>query len=59
MTLANDLKIEIKEGYPVDMAKLFRTWFMWGFWGSILQILIIVAAVPIFTLVKKEHDKVK
>jgi len=56
--LANDLKIDVKEGYPVDMAKVFRAWFLWGFWGSIVQILIVLTFVPIFTLIK-DNIKVK
>ena len=27
--------IPVKDGYPVDMAHIFRAWFKWGFWGSI------------------------
>lgn len=34
--LAIDRGIEVRSGYPLDMAHLFRSWFMWGFWGSII-----------------------
>lgn len=41
------------------MAKVFRAWFSWGFWGSIIQILIIATAIPVFTLVNRDYDKIK
>ena len=34
-TLADERSIQIRDGYPIDVAHLFRSWFMWGFWGSI------------------------
>ena len=34
--LANDIGVPVKDGYPVDMAKVFRAWFTWGFWGTFL-----------------------
>ena len=34
-TLANERAIPIRAGYPIDVAHLFRSWFLWGFWGSI------------------------
>lgn len=52
ITIATERKIEVKDGYPVDMAKLFRTWFLWGFWGSIIQILIVCVFVPVYVLLK-------
>ena len=52
ITIATERKIEIKDGYPVDMGKLFRSWFLWGFWGSIVQILIICVFVPVYVLLK-------
>ena len=54
VTLANDLQVTIKDGYPVDMAKVFRAWFAWGFWGSFIQICIVGAYVPL-TLYTKEN----
>jgi len=27
--------VTIKPGYPIDMAVLFRSWFLWGFWGCV------------------------
>mmetsp|Transcript_25131 Transcript_25131/g.29494 ORF Transcript_25131/g.29494 Transcript_25131/m.29494 type:complete len:311 (+) Transcript_25131:50-982(+) len=50
ITMATEREIPIKEGYPVDMAKLFRTWFLWGFWGSIMQMLIVCVFVPLFIM---------
>ena len=35
-TMAKDRGVGVRAGYPVDMAHLFRAWFTWGFWGSIV-----------------------
>ena len=35
------------------MAHVFRGWFMWGFWGSIAQLIILTIFVPIFILCKE------
>jgi len=32
---ADAMGIDVSEGYPVEMNKLFRTWFTWGFWSKI------------------------
>ena len=53
VSMAVDRNIEIRDGFPVDMAKVFRAWFLWGFWGSIVQILIILAFIPLFILVQR------
>ena len=34
------------------MAKLFRAWFMWGFWTSMLQVILIVVFLPLYFLCK-------
>ena len=34
-TLAIERNIPVRTGYPIDVAHLFRSWFLWGFWGSI------------------------
>jgi len=52
------MKIQIREGFPVDMAKIFRAWFRWGFWGSIIQILIIVSFIVVYKFVQG-HEVVK
>lgn len=36
------------------MAHLFRTWFMWGFWGSVFQLSILAAAIPLCFLFKQQ-----
>ena len=33
---AGEESVDVKAGYPVDFGKVFRAWFMWGFWGSML-----------------------
>ena len=54
-TMAKDQNITVREGYPLDMAHLFRAWFTWGFWGSVVQILIIAIFVPLFCLYKNSY----
>lgn len=34
LQMAKALAIPIKEGYPVEMARVFRIWFVWGFWTT-------------------------
>ena len=29
------------------MGHLFRSWFVWGFWGSIFTVFILAAAIPL------------
>ena len=35
LILAEDRAIPVEPGYPIDIAHLFRSWFLWGFWGFI------------------------
>ena len=35
LSLAEGAGITVRAGYPTDFAHLFRTWFLWGFWGSL------------------------
>lgn len=55
-TLAKERGIAIRQGYPVDMAHLFRTWFMWGFWGSITQLAILAIFIPLYCLKKGSQE---
>jgi len=47
-SLAKDKNIEIHHGYPVDMAFLFRSWFLWGFWSHIIALVIHAIFIPMF-----------
>lgn len=44
--------VDITEGYPVEMHKLFSAWFAWGFWACLTYAILfigfgaITAAVP-------------
>jgi len=59
VTMAEERGIQISTGYPVDVAHLFRIWFMWGFWGSILQITLLAIYLPLgCTVTKKEIQSV-
>lgn len=48
--MAKDKSVEVKAGYPVDMAHLFRAWFIWGFWSHIVGLIIQLVFVPMFFL---------
>ena len=52
-TMASDRGIKIRTGYPVDMAHMFRTWFIWGFWDKIFQITIVAVFLPMAFLCKQ------
>lgn len=41
-TMAREKDITVRAGYPVDMANLFRAWFIWGFWGAIVNLIIMI-----------------
>ena len=51
---AGELDIAVRAGYPINMAHLFRTWFLWGFWGSVFQISILAASIPLCFLFKQQ-----
>jgi len=34
--------IDVSDGYPVEMHKVFRFWFTWGFWAKIYLIVIAI-----------------
>ena len=46
--LATDRDIPVRTGYPLDIAHLFRAWFIWGFWTSLIQIAIIAVFVSVY-----------
>ena len=31
---ASDMGVDVVDGYPVNMAKVYQTWFAWGFWNN-------------------------
>ena len=37
---AKTLSVEITEGYPIEMHKIFSVWFIWGFWTSLTYLTI-------------------
>ena len=53
-TLARSEDIKIRPGYPIDMAHLFRTWFLWGFWGCIFQVCILATVIPLCFCLKSQ-----
>ena len=36
--------VDITEGYPVEMHKLFSAWFAWGFWASLTYAILFMAS---------------
>ena len=53
--LAQDRGILVKDGYPIDVAHLFRSWFLWGFWGSIFQVIIFAVFIPLAFVIKQPN----
>lgn len=47
LILARDREIAVPDGYPLDISHLFRAWFVWGFWGTIYQIVIFAVFLPL------------
>ena len=47
---AKEKGIDVRPGYPVDMAHLFRSWFLWGFWSHIVGLVVQLVFVPMFFL---------
>jgi len=33
---ANAMGIDVVEGYPINMQKVYHAWFAWGFWANFL-----------------------
>ena len=51
---AERLSVEVRPGYPINMATLFRSWFMWGFWGSVFQVALVATLIPLCFLMKSQ-----
>ena len=34
---AGDMGVEVTPGFPIEMSKLYRTWFAWGFWANVIS----------------------
>ena len=47
---AKEYSVDITEGYPVDMGRVFRIWYTWGFWANAVAI---VGAVATFIISAK------
>lgn len=45
---ANAVGIEIPEGYPVDMAGIYVTWFLWGFYAKVAIASLMVVAAGVY-----------
>ena len=46
--LAGKKNIAVRKGYPIDMANVYRIFFMWGFWNICAEFLIIAAAAIMY-----------
>jgi len=36
---ANSMGVDVVEGYPIEMHKVYHAWFAWGFWANFLIML--------------------
>ena len=50
---ARTLSVDITEGYPIEMHKIFSVWFIWGFWTSVAYLTIFAIGL----LVAKKNVK--
>ena len=44
---ANSMGIDIVDGYPLEMHKVYVVWFLWGFWAQIICIVLTAIVVPL------------
>lgn len=47
ISLAESAGVAVRAGYPTDFAHLFRVWFLWGFWGSLVFVTGMTIFVPL------------
>ena len=38
----------VTKGYPIDMGHLFRSWYLWAFWGCIFNLIAIVTLLSLY-----------
>ena len=50
--------VAVRPGYPIDMGHLFRSWFVWGFWGSIFTVAILAAAIPLHIYMVEKRNMI-
>ena len=50
---ASDMGVDVVDGYPVNMAKVYQAWFAWGFWNNTI---VTISSIT-FWLVKKYSEK--
>ena len=41
ISIAASMHIEVKPEYPVDFARIFRLWFTWGFYATLIPVLCV------------------
>ena len=51
---ASDMGVDVVDGYPVNMAKVYQAWFTWGFWNN-----TIVTITSITAWVVKKYNSEK
>ena len=45
---ANEKGVTLRKGYPFDVASLFRTYFVWGFWNIVAQLVVVITSTLIY-----------
>ena len=45
---AEDKEVSIGKGYPIDMGHLFRSWYLWAFWGCIFNLVAIGTLLSLY-----------
>lgn len=44
---AETLGIEIPDGYPIEMHKVYTAWALWGFWTQFILIIVTIASLVV------------
>ena len=50
---ANAMGIDIMEGYPIEMHRVYHAWFAWGFWANLL----VTLAIGTFWVLENYYNK--
>ena len=50
---AAELGVDVPQGYPIEMSRVFRAWFIWGFWAGATVIALSTLLTPLYIWQRK------
>ena len=53
---AAELGVTVPQGYPIEMSRVFRAWFIWGFWAKVAMIVLSVLITPLYIWQRKQWN---